>query len=89
MFDLNDKSSSGNPENKLNNPNQLFQFGSFHGGVWRCAYTVGSIGESSVVIYFLRVAKPYLLILAFLLSSLITRFILSLHVESNAGFLNK
>ena len=36
FFDLNDKSSSGNPENKLNNPNQLFQFGSFHGGVWRC-----------------------------------------------------
>lgn len=59
MFDLSDKSSSGNPENKLNNPNQLFQYGGFHGGVWRCAYTVGSIGESSVVIYFSRQAKPY------------------------------
>lgn len=89
MFDLNDKSSSGNPENKLNNPNQLFQFGGFHGGVWRCAYTVGSIGESSVVVYFLRVAKPYLMMIAFLLSALITRFILSLPVESNAGAFSK
>lgn len=60
FFDLNDKSSVGNPSTKLNNPNQLFSSGSFHGGVWRCAYEIDSIGEASVFLYFFRVAKPYL-----------------------------
>jgi len=76
MFDLNDKSSSGNPENKLNNPNQLFQYGSFHGGVWRCAYTVGSVGEPSVVVYFMRLAKPYLIALAIFISIIVSKFML-------------
>lgn len=60
FFDLNDKSSVGNPNTKLNNPNQLFSYGSFNGGAWRCAYEVDSIGEASVFVYFGRVAKPYL-----------------------------
>jgi len=59
FFDLNDKSSAGNPNTKLNNPNQLFSYGSFNGGAWRCAYEVDSIGEASVFVYFGRVAKPY------------------------------
>lgn len=41
------------------NPNELFRWGSFHGGTWRCAYEVDSIGEASVMIYFGRVARPY------------------------------
>lgn len=57
--DLNNPKSSGNPETKLANPNQLFSYGSFHGGNWRCAYEVDSIGETSVLIYFLRIASPY------------------------------
>lgn len=59
IFDINDPSSSGNPKTKLNNPNQLFQWGSFNGGNWRCAYEVDSIGEASVFIYFGRLAMPY------------------------------
>jgi hypothetical protein len=59
MYDLNDTSSAGNPKNLHGNPNQLFSFGSFHGGVWRCAYEVDSIGEASVFLYFGRVAQPY------------------------------
>lgn len=59
LFDLNDPTSAGNPKTPLNNPNQLFQWGSFNGGAWRCAYEVDSIGESSVIIYFSRLAKPY------------------------------
>merc|ERR1712071_99348 len=59
FFDLNDPSSAGNPRTKLNNPNQLFSYGSFNGGAWRCAYEVDSIGEASVFVYFGRVAKPY------------------------------
>jgi len=60
FYDLNDSLSSGNPKVALGNPNQLFSFGSFHGGVWRCAYEIDSIGEASVLLYFSRVAKPYL-----------------------------
>jgi hypothetical protein len=59
FYDLNDASSAGNPKTKLTNPNQLFSFGSFHGGVWRCAYEINSIGEASVFLYFGRLAKPY------------------------------
>eukprot|EP00566_Odontella_aurita_P004693 CAMPEP_0113556302 /NCGR_PEP_ID=MMETSP0015_2-20120614/17185_1 /TAXON_ID=2838 /ORGANISM="Odontella" /LENGTH=761 /DNA_ID=CAMNT_0000457651 /DNA_START=72 /DNA_END=2357 /DNA_ORIENTATION=- /assembly_acc=CAM_ASM_000160 len=60
LRDLNDPTSSANPATELNNPNQLFSYGSFHGGTWRCAYEVDSIGEASVLIYFGRVAAPYL-----------------------------
>lgn len=57
--DLNDPTSAANPSTKLGNPNQLFSYGSFNGGAWRCAYEVDSIGEASVFVYFGRVAKPY------------------------------
>lgn len=60
FYDLNDAQSAGNPRSILSNPNQLFSYGSFHGGVWRCAYEIDSIGEASVFLYFFRVARPYL-----------------------------
>lgn len=60
LSDLNDPNSVANPLNdKVKNPNQLFQYGSFHGGNWRCAYEVDSIGEASVILYFSRIAGPY------------------------------
>jgi len=59
FYDLNDPDSPASPKNKLSNPNQLFSYESFHGGVWRCAYEVDSIGEASVFIYFGRVAYPW------------------------------
>ena len=58
--DLNDPASAGNPRTKHSNPNQLFSYGGFHGGTWRCAYEVDSIGETSVLIYFSRVGAPYI-----------------------------
>ena len=60
VFDLNDTTSVGNPATKISNPNQLFAYNSFHGGVWRCAYEIDSIGEASVFLYFGRLAKPYI-----------------------------
>lgn len=66
LFDLNDPTSVANPQTLLSNPNQLFSYGAFHGGLWRCAYEVDSIGEASVLLYFSRVAKPY----AFLMGAL-------------------
>jgi hypothetical protein len=60
LFDLHDPKSVANAKTPLSNPNQLFSYGSFHGGLWRCAYEVDSIGEASVFRYFGRVAQPYL-----------------------------
>lgn len=57
--DLSNEKGAANPNTPLNNPNELFKYGSFNGGCWRCAYQVDSIGEASVLIYFARLAKPY------------------------------
>ena len=57
--DIRNAKSVANPKVKLDNPNQLFSSGSFHGGVWRSAYTVDSIGEVSVFIYFAKCALPF------------------------------
>jgi len=58
--DINNPKSVANPKNKLDNPNQLFSYGSWHGGCWRAAYMIDSIGESSVLLYFSRISAPYL-----------------------------
>jgi hypothetical protein len=48
-----------NPANKakynVKNPLELFKFNSVHGGAWRCAYKVDSIGEISALIHFLGI----------------------------------
>jgi len=63
LSDLNDPTSVANASTAVANPNQLFASGGFHGGVWRCAYEIDSIGESSVLLYFSRVAAPYVITL--------------------------
>lgn len=62
--DLKNPKSVANPKTTLANPNQLFSYGSFNGGNWRCAYEVDSIGETSVLIYFSRIAGPYLAVVS-------------------------
>jgi hypothetical protein len=56
--------SQANPANKakygIKNPLELFKFNSVHGGAWRCAYKVDSIGEISALIYFLGGPKAFL-----------------------------
>ena len=74
--DINEESKSvADPKSraakKLRNPYELFAYNSFHGGVWRCAYTVGSIGEVSVLIHFIKVARTFLFILLALVVLLI------------------
>jgi len=58
--DLNDPKSVANPKTKVSNPQQLFSYNSFHGGLWRAAYEVDSIGETSVLIYFWRSSATYI-----------------------------
>jgi hypothetical protein len=59
IYDINDPTSISHPKTTISNPNQLFSYNAFHGGVWRCAYEIDSIGEASVFLYFGRLAKPY------------------------------
>ena len=59
VSDIRDPKSVANPKTELDNPNQLFQYGSFNGGAWRCAYTVDSIGEVSVFVHFAKCSAPY------------------------------
>ena len=73
--DLNDPKNASNPNVKLNNPNELFKYGSFYGGTWRCAYTVDSIGEASIFLYFGRVAKPYLMTGAVVTGAIVMKYL--------------
>eukprot|EP00045_Choanoeca_perplexa_P010842 m.112504 g.112504 ORF g.112504 m.112504 type:complete len:779 (-) comp15412_c0_seq2:1424-3760(-) len=58
-----------NPDSKVNNsyalrnPLELFKIGSFHGGIWRCGFKVGSIGETAAMMYYLSVYGPRLVLL--------------------------
>jgi len=71
--DIRNKESVANPDVALSNPNELFKWNSFHGGVWRSAYTVSTIGEVSVFIYFSKTAIPYLGGLLGIMAALYTR----------------
>lgn len=69
LRDVCDVATPSNPTLPLKNPLQLFSFGSFHGGVWRMAYTVDSIGTASVLAYLLVLLMSLLkyLLLAFVI----------------------
>ena len=51
VADLVDDRSAANPKVQLSNPYQLFEHNSFHGGVWRCAYKLDTVGTVSVLYY--------------------------------------
>ena len=57
LHDSQNTEGSAFPANKdkygIDNPIKLFSHGGFHGGVWRSAYTVDSIGAPSVIIWAL------------------------------------
>jgi len=63
IHDVRNPKSIAHPEVALGNPLEMFREKSFHGGVWRCGYKVGSIGEVSVIVHFVKVLRPLLLIL--------------------------
>jgi hypothetical protein len=63
IHDIRNAKSIAQPSVPLNNPLELFKETSFHGGVWRAGYTVGTIGEVSVLVHFAKVLKPVFLLL--------------------------
>jgi len=55
IHDLRNPKSAANPSTPLPNPLCLFQATSFHGGIWRCPYSITSIGIPSAIKYYLTV----------------------------------
>ncbi len=72
ISDVKTSDSAADPKNRkkhnITNPIELFRTNSVHGGVWRAAYTVDSIGETSVIIHFLGGPKLFLPVVAFIFS---------------------
>ena len=66
IYDVTDSNSGADPKNKakygIRTPLEIFRLCSFHGGVWRSAYKVDSIGEMSVIIHFLGGPKRFLFV---------------------------
>eukprot|EP01102_Stenamoeba_stenopodia_P013163 TRINITY_DN422_c0_g1_i2.p1 TRINITY_DN422_c0_g1~~TRINITY_DN422_c0_g1_i2.p1 ORF type:complete len:736 (-),score=167.61 TRINITY_DN422_c0_g1_i2:147-2354(-) len=60
LHDVINPDSTANPTKSLRNPLELFSFGAFHGGIWRCAYKINSIGEVAALSYYLDLYKAYL-----------------------------
>jgi len=66
MHDLLNSESPKNPANrathKVDNSLELFRTQGVHGGLWRSAYKLDSLGEVSALLYFVGLAAPYLLL---------------------------
>lgn len=66
IYDVTRPTSGANPKNKtkysVKTPLELFRLCSVHGGVWRAAYKVDSIGEISVLIHFMGGPKKFLFV---------------------------
>jgi hypothetical protein len=60
IHDIRNPKSFAHPETPLTTPLQLFSGAAFHGGVWRMAYKMNSIGEVAALIYYLKTYRGYL-----------------------------
>jgi len=61
IHDINNPKAVARPDVPLRNPLEMFKENSFHGGIWRAAYKVNSIGEVSVLVHFVKVLRPVIL----------------------------
>ena len=67
IHDIRNEDAASHPSYELENPLQLFQHGSFHGGIWRSAYQIGSTAETTVILY--HIANNSVLIFIVLLAA--------------------
>ncbi|EDQ87551.1 uncharacterized protein MONBRDRAFT_37825 [Monosiga brevicollis MX1] len=74
IHDVRNEQSKANPSFELSNQLEQFRYGSFHGGVWRSGYKVGSIGEASALLYYLSIYRSTLLVLLTLAAIAIAPF---------------
>lgn len=62
IYDVANEKSIANPQTPTTNPWDLFSYNAFHGGVWRSAYKMTSVGEMAAALHFFDKAKPALLL---------------------------
>jgi len=65
IHDIRNPKVPSNPKNKLRNPLELFTYGSLHGGVWRMAYKIDSIGEPAAFLYLFTTPLGMMVVVAF------------------------
>jgi len=58
--DLQSSNSVSQPTTSLSHVMEMFIDKSVHGGAWRCAYSMDSLGEASVFVYFARCVKKWI-----------------------------
>jgi len=63
VHDLKNPQSAAQPSQALAHPLCLFQATSAHFGVWRCPYSIGSMGIPSFLLYSLTALWPHMLLL--------------------------
>merc|ERR1719277_1244691 len=61
IHDLRNPTSAASPSTALPHPLCLFQATGFHGGIWRCPYSITSIGVPSAIKYSLTVFRLQIL----------------------------
>merc|ERR1711972_280303 len=61
IHDLRNPTSAASPATALPHPLCLFQATGFHGGIWRCPYSITSIGVPSAIKYYLTVFRLQIL----------------------------
>lgn len=71
IHDLKNPKSAAQPSSALPHPLSLLQRTSFHGGLWRCPYTMTSITVPSAVHYYLVHYWPILLLSVFMVGSVV------------------
>jgi hypothetical protein len=77
VHDVRNQKAVANPAVNLNNPLELFKYNGFHGGIWRAGYKVGTIGEVSVLVHFVKVLRPLLFLLLTVFIVLFWRYFLN------------
>lgn len=53
IHDVCNPASKAQPSTPLSNPTLQFSVGAFHGGIWRCAFTIDSIGALAATAFYL------------------------------------
>merc|ERR1712203_504965 len=71
IHDLKNPKSAAQPSSALPHPLSLLQRTSFHGGLWRCPYTMTSITVPSAVHYYLMHYWPILLLSVSMVGSVV------------------
>merc|ERR1712137_1231786 len=71
IHDLRNTKSAAQPSSALPHPLTLLQKTSFHGGLWRCPYTMTSITVPSAVHFYWVHYWPIILLSVFMLGSIV------------------